>query len=119
MAQLEQPVKTGIDDLVSFNRRDVLQELSTIHNGIGRPILNLVVFLALAWLCIALVLIKGIKSSGKASYFLALFPYVIIGILLIRAVTLPGALNGILFFIKPQWDRILDPSVSFSGLISR
>lgn len=95
-----------------MNSKEVLQELSTIHYGIGGPILNLALFLAFAWVCIALVLIKGIKSSGKASYFLALFPYVIIGILLIRAVTLPGAWNGILFFIRPQWDKILEPSVS-------
>lgn len=65
-----------------------------------------------AWFVIAAVLVKGIRSSGKASYFLALFPYVIIGVLLIRAVTLDGAMNGIIYFIKPRWDKILDPDVS-------
>lgn len=54
----------------------------------------------------------GVQSSGKAAYFLALFPYVIMFILLIRAVTLPGAWNGILYFIRPQWDKLLDANVS-------
>lgn len=39
-----------------------------------------------------------------------------LGILLIRAVTLPGAYDGIIFFIRPQWDRILDPSVWYAAI---
>lgn len=92
--------------------KDVLHEASDIKHGIGTPILNLAFFLLVAWFVIAAVLIRGIRSSGKASYFLALFPYVIIGILLVRAVTLDGAWNGIVYFIKPRWDKILDPGVS-------
>lgn len=91
--------------------KEVLYEASDIKHGIGAPILNLAFFLLVAWLVIATVLIRGIRSSGKASYFLALFPYVIIGILLIRAVTLDGAWDGIIFFIKPRWDKILEPDV--------
>lgn len=93
--------------------KEVLQEASNINDGIGYPIFNLALFLLLAWVVIAAVLVKGIQSSGKASYFLALFPYVIIGVLLIRAVTLDGAWNGIIFFIKPRWDKILEPGVTF------
>lgn len=94
----------------------MLNEASDINDGIGYPILNLALFLLLAWVVIAAVLIKGIHSSGKASYFLALFPYVIIGVLLIRAVTLEGAWNGILYFIKPRWDKILEPSVWYAAV---
>lgn len=89
-----------------------MREADNIDDGIGYPILNLTLFLLLAWVVIAAVLIRGIKSSGKASYFLALFPYVVIGILLIRALTLEGAWNGIIYFIKPRWEKILEPSVS-------
>lgn len=70
----------------------------------------------IAWIFIAGVLIKGIRSSGKASYFLALFPYVIILVLLIRAVTLEGAWNGIIYFIKPRWDKILEPKVWYAAV---
>lgn len=96
---------------ISF-RKDVLQEYDTINNGIGTPSLRLVLCLLIAWIVIVLVLIKGIRSSGKASYFLALFPYLILGVLFVRAITLPGASNGIYYFIKPQWDKILEPQVS-------
>lgn len=65
-----------------------------------------------SWGCVLIILIKGVRSSGKASYFLALFPYVGMGILLVRACTLEGAVDGIIYFIKPQFDRLLDPTVS-------
>lgn len=89
----------------------MLMESENINDGIGIPILNLSLFLLFAWVVIAAVLVKGIRSSGKASYFLALFPYVIMLVLLVRALTLEGAWNGILYFIKPRWDKILEPSV--------
>lgn len=104
--------------MILLFRKEVLREADDLNNGIGTPILNLSLFLLLAWVTIAAVLVKGIRSSGKASYFLALFPYVVIGILLIRAVTLEGAWNGILYFLKPRWDKILEPSVSLIYFIS-
>lgn len=97
-----------------FVSREVLEEKDNIDDGIGWPILNLTIFLFIAWIFITAVLMRGIKSSGKASYFFALFPYLIIGILLLRAVTLPGAWNGIVYFIKPRWDMILKPTVSLT-----
>jgi solute carrier family 6 (neurotransmitter transporter, glycine) member 5/9 len=72
--------------------------------------------LALAWTCVTMILIKGIRSSGKASYFLALFPYLIMLILLVRSVTLPGAWNGIAYFLTPQWNKILEPKVWYAAV---
>lgn len=62
------------------------------------------------------MLIKGIKSSGKASYFLAIFPYVILVILLGRACTLDGAADGILYFVTPDWGKLLEPNVWFEAV---
>lgn len=52
-------------------------------------------------------------------YFTALFPYVILTILLIRGVTLEGAGNGIYFFLKPDFSRLADPQVQNFYIIFR
>ncbi|KAF3832988.1 hypothetical protein F7725_026653, partial [Dissostichus mawsoni] len=67
--------------------------------------------LMLAWLIVYASLAKGIKSSGKVVYFTATFPYVVLVILLIRGVTLPGAFNGILYFITPKWEKLWSAKV--------
>ena len=44
-------------------------------------------------------------------YFTATFPYVILAILLIRGAMLPGALEGVKFYMVPEWDKLAKPKV--------
>ncbi|XP_037821703.1 sodium-dependent nutrient amino acid transporter 1 [Lucilia sericata] len=94
----------------------ILREKDSIDDGIGYPSWSLCITLAVSWLIIASIVIKGVKSSGKASYFLAIFPYCIMLILLVRSLTLPGAFDGVLYFLKPQWDKLLDPKVWYAAV---
>lgn len=93
--------------------KTVLNEKESLVDGIGWPDYKLVLCLAFSWIGIGLLLMRGIQSSGKASYFLALFPYATMAILLVRAVTLPGAMKGIMYFLTPQWGELLNPKVDF------
>ena len=67
---------------------------------------ELVVCLAAAWTIVCLCLIKGVQSSGKVVYFTALFPYLVLVILLIRGVTLDGAYDGIIFYVYPTEEKV-------------
>lgn len=93
-------------------RREVLKEIDDISEGIGMPDWKLASLLFCSWVITFLVSSRGVKSSGKAAYFLALFPYVIIITLLIRAATLEGASNGMFYFIETDWNRLLEAKVS-------
>lgn len=64
-----------------------------------------------AWVIVVLCLIKGIKTSGRVVYFTATFPYVILFILFIRGVTLEGALDGIKFYVIPDFEKLKDINV--------
>jgi solute carrier family 6 amino acid transporter-like protein 5/7/9/14 len=96
-----------------FFIREVIKQKNQIDDGLGSPDWQLTLWLLAAWFVVFLVIIKGVKSSGKVSYFLALFPYCVLITLLIRAVTLEGAWNGIKFFITPDFSKLLKPQVSF------
>ncbi|XP_017865900.1 PREDICTED: sodium-dependent nutrient amino acid transporter 1 isoform X1 [Drosophila arizonae] len=99
-----------------YFEREILHELPNLDDGVGVPNWQLVACLAVAWLIIGAVLIRGIKSSGKAAYFLGVFPYVVLLVLLLRAVTLPGAWSGIVYFFKPQWKELLNPLVWYAAV---
>ncbi|KAG7209786.1 hypothetical protein KM043_011404 [Ampulex compressa] len=98
-----------------YFRKIVLEETG-IENGLGIPSWKLVLSLLVSWIFVFIVVYKGVKSTGKASYFLALFPYLVMFTLLIRAVTLDGAVDGIIFLFKPNWSKIVDPAVWYAAV---
>ena len=67
--------------------------------------------LAAAWGVVALCLIKGIKTSGKIAYFTSLFPYLVLIVLAARGLSLPGAGDGLHYYLTPDWTRLSDPEV--------
>uniref|UniRef100_A0A672Z121 Transporter n=1 Tax=Sphaeramia orbicularis TaxID=375764 RepID=A0A672Z121_9TELE len=67
--------------------------------------------LLLSWIVCYFCIWKGVKSSGKVVYFTATFPYVMMTALLIRGLTLPGAMDGIWFYLSPDPTRLTDPQV--------
>lgn len=112
--------------------KEVIQKSAGVDiDNMGAPLYRIALCLLLSWIVVVICLIKGIKSSGKVVYFTATFPYVILFILLIRGALLDGALEGVKFFIIPEWSKLADIqvwaaaagqmffslSVSFGGII--
>ncbi|KAG5856712.1 inactive sodium-dependent neutral amino acid transporter B(0)AT3 [Anguilla rostrata] len=71
----------------------------------------LVVCLATAWCLVYICFIRGIETIGKAVYITATFPYLVLTIFLVRALTLPGATEGLIYLFTPNWETLKDPKV--------
>uniref|UniRef100_A0A8C4MSP2 Transporter n=1 Tax=Equus asinus asinus TaxID=83772 RepID=A0A8C4MSP2_EQUAS len=91
-------------------RRRTLGITSGIHD-LGALRWELALCLLLAWVVCYFCIWKGVKITGKVVYFTATFPYLMLIILLIRGITLPGAYEGIIYYLKPDLFRLKDPQV--------
>uniref|UniRef100_A0A8C6TYH1 Solute carrier family 6 member 13 n=1 Tax=Neogobius melanostomus TaxID=47308 RepID=A0A8C6TYH1_9GOBI len=91
-------------------RRRALRLSSGIHD-LGSLNWDLVLCSLVAWTMCYFCIWKGVKSTGKVVYFTATFPYLMLIVLLIRGLTLPGAMNGIQFYLYPDLSRLSDPQV--------
>ena len=58
------------------------------------------------YLVVASLLKTGVKSVGKAAYVTVILPYFLLVSLLVASYQLPGAADGIFYFIKPDWAKI-------------
>uniref|UniRef100_A0A8C5AJ25 Transporter n=1 Tax=Gadus morhua TaxID=8049 RepID=A0A8C5AJ25_GADMO len=77
----------------------------------GRMNWEMLLCLVAVWILVYFCVWKGVKSTGKIVYFTATFPYVVLVILFIRGVTLPGAYDGIMYYIKPDWSKLGEAQV--------
>ncbi|XP_063495962.1 sodium- and chloride-dependent betaine transporter isoform X5 [Symphalangus syndactylus] len=104
------PSENFTSPVMEFWERRVLGITSGIHD-LGALRWELALCLLLAWVICYFCIWKGVKSTGKVVYFTATFPYLMLVILLIRGVTLPGAYQGIIYYLKPDLFRLKDPQV--------
>ncbi|XP_026116674.1 sodium- and chloride-dependent GABA transporter 2-like [Carassius auratus] len=93
-----------------FWERRVLKITGSV-NELGSLRWELALCLLLAWIICYFCVWKGVKSTGKVVYFTATFPYLMLLVLLIRGLTLPGAIDGINFYLYPNPARLTDPQV--------
>ncbi|XP_077396553.1 sodium- and chloride-dependent GABA transporter 2-like isoform X2 [Festucalex cinctus] len=100
----------GTSGAMEFWERRVLNITAGIEE-IGSIRWEVLLCLLAVWVICYFCIWKGIKSTGKVVYLTATFPYVMLLILLIRGITLPGARQGVEFYILPEPSRLADPQV--------
>lgn len=76
--------------------------------GISFPI---ILGLITVWICIFIILYKGVKRIGKIVALTVPIPTILLIILTIRGLTLPGAIEGISYYLTPDFSKLGDVNV--------
>ncbi|XP_029293701.1 sodium- and chloride-dependent betaine transporter-like [Cottoperca gobio] len=98
------PAKSSASE---FWERGVLSMSGGIEE-VGTVKWELLLCLLACWVACYFCVWKGVRSTGKVVYFTAVFPYVMLAILLVRGLTLPGAWQGVVYYLYPDPSRLAD-----------
>jgi NSS family neurotransmitter:Na+ symporter len=97
-------------DTASFFYNTHLQ-ISESPSKLGAIRLPIVIGLILSWAWIYFSIFKGPKMTGKVVYFTVLTPWIILLILFIRGITLPNSIEGLKYYLTPNFKALANPRV--------
>jgi len=78
---------------------------------IGRLSFPTVAGLALTWIVIFWIIYKGVGRVGKVVMVTVPLPVILMAVLFVRGITLPGAIEGIKYYLTPDFSKLLDPNI--------
>lgn len=75
--------------------------------------INLVILAGavIAWLWMYFSIFKGVKSVEKMVWITVTLPWILLLVFVVRGVTLPGAMEGLVYYLTPNFSALLDPGV--------
>ena len=97
--------KAGAEAAGGFFFGDVLQ-LSDGPAAIGAPVTALVICLVIVWLVTFLVTFKGTRVIGPVSQYVMIIAWVLLGTLVVRGITLPGAAQGLNDYLSTDMSQL-------------
>jgi len=102
------------NDAGGFFREHVLN-ISSGPGVLGKIQGPVLIGLVLTWAAIVAILWKGIKSVGKVVMVTVPLPVLCLVVLAIRGLTLPGAVDGVIYYLQPDFQKLTDPRVWLAG----
>ncbi|MGC9454384.1 MAG: sodium-dependent transporter [Phycisphaerae bacterium] len=76
---------------------------------LGSLVTPLVAALAVVWLMMYLCIFRGVRLVSKVVLYTVPLPWIMLLILAIRGLTLPGAEEGLAYYLEPNWGKLTDP----------
>jgi NSS family neurotransmitter:Na+ symporter len=67
--------------------------------------------LIISWIWIVFSVWKGAKTVSKVVYFTVLVPWLLLIVFVVRGITLPGAMDGLAYYLTPDFSKLLNPGV--------
>ena len=94
------------------------EEVLNLSSGpgvLGAPVLPILGFLALTWVALFFIMFKGAKVIGKVAVWTVCIPWALLVILMVRGLTLPGAIDGLNYYLTPDFAAMANPDVWFAA----
>ena len=79
--------------------------------GFTKQFFWLVLGLIVSWIWIVFSVWKGAKTVSKVVYFTVLVPWFLLLVFVVRGVTLPGAMDGLAYYLTPDFSKLLNLKV--------
>jgi len=105
----------GAAGTADFFFGDILQ-LSGGPGELGGIVWLTLGMLALVWIVLFFIMYKGANVIGRVAVFVVTIPWIILVALLVRGLTLPGAVDGLNFYLSPDWSALLTGDIWFAAL---
>ena len=90
-----------------YFQKDVLQ-LSKDALDVGTFNVGAAVGLVITWVVVWWSIARGVHRVGKIVMITVPLPLVLLVLLAIRGLTLPGAVDGLAYYLAPNWDKLLE-----------
>jgi neurotransmitter:Na+ symporter, NSS family len=72
---------------------------------------EILIALVIGWILVVAAIWKGAKTVSKVVYVTVFLPWLLLIVFVIRGVTLPGSADGLIYYLQPHFEKLLDPSV--------
>ena len=86
-------------------------ERSDSISSIGGLVLPIVLGLAATWVCVYFIICKGVLRVGKVVMITVPLPILLLVLIAVKSFTLPGAWEGIKYYITPNFAALANPQV--------
>ena len=71
--------------------------------------------LAIIWIVLFIIMYKGAGVIGRVAVWTVIIPWILLLALLVRGLTLPGAVDGLNYYLNPDWSALLTGKIWFAA----
>lgn len=109
-SNMERIINTTNDILLPTNEyfHNEVLGISGSMNEMGSLNWSTLIYLALCWAIVFIVIMRGLRLNGHLTMASLIVPYLLFITLFVRAITLEGAFDGIIYYLTPKWEKFKD-----------
>ncbi len=108
----DDPAKFFIQDFLNAKDTSELpQSFGGVFKGWGTISYAILAGTALSWAAVIFCIWRGVKTVSKVVYATVVLPWLLLLVFVFRGVTLPGAAEGLAYYLTPQegfWDAVFN-----------